>query len=342
MILEAEAPAHAEPFCTAMRLLGDSAEIATLRGLIRQFANTPFPVLIEGESGSGKELVAECLHRESDRAQFPMLTINCAAFNAELLEAQLFGHRRGAFTGAAEERNGFFAVAHRGTLFLDEVGDMPPEVQTKFLRVLESGEYYPLGETRPRHSTARVIAATNRNLREAVRTGAFRPDLFHRLSVLTVSVPPLRARGEDWALLLESFQKQYAASVAPFKLDDAARALLRASSFPGNVRELRNIVIRLGAKYPGRTVTAEQLGAELEPSIGAGPATSEQALTDEAVLAALLRDGFRLDAAIAAIERRYVEVALQKSGGNLSQAARLLGINRTTLYNRLQRLGLEP
>ena len=197
LILGAEQTEAAPPGIKQDLLLGSSPVMTALRDSMAQFANTPFPVLIEGESGCGKELVAQCLHRESVRADEPLLTINCAAFTADLLEAQLFGHSKGAYTGSEQARSGFFEDATNGTLFLDEVGEMPLELQTKFLRVLENGEYYRLGETRARHSNARIVAATNRELREAVRTGDFRQDLFHRLSVLSISVPPLRSRGRD-------------------------------------------------------------------------------------------------------------------------------------------------
>lgn len=321
-------------------LLGASPAMATLRALIEQFADTPFPVLVEGESGSGKELVAQALHAASGRRHGPMLTMNCAAFSPDLLEAQLFGHARGAYTGADKARAGFFEEASNGTLFLDEVGEMPLDLQAKFLRVLENGEYYRLGETEPRRSNARIVAATNRELRELARAGQFRQDLFHRLSVLTISVPPLRSRGEDWRLLLDALQRQYAASIKPFALAPEACALLAAYYFPGNVRELRNIVIRLGARYPGQCVTAAQLGPELELDYQAAP--NSQGRNGPGLESRLRQAGFRLDDELAGLERNYIEAALRLGDGNLSKAARLLGVNRTTLYSRLARLGLGP
>ncbi len=322
-------------------LLGDSAVMQALRDSVTQFANTPFPVLIEGESGSGKELVAQCLHRESDRADAPMLTVNCAAFTADLLEAQLFGHAKGAYTGAEQARSGFFEDATNGTLFLDEVGEMPLELQTKFLRVLENGEYYPLGETRPRHSRARIVAATNRDLREAVRTGAFRPDLFHRLSVLTLSVPPLRSRGRDWQTLMAHFQDLYAGTIKPFRLSAAAAEVLDAYAFPGNVRELRNIVIRIGARPREGDVSAEDLRAELEPDVATAELRASAEADDEQIARRLASRGFQLDEEVQQLERRFIRVALAMCDGNLSKAARLLGVNRTTLYSKVSRLGLD-
>ena len=320
-------------------LLGQSSALETLRALITQFADTPFPVLIEGESGSGKELVAQCLHNQSARSQEPFLTINCAAFTPDLLEAQLFGHAKGAFTGAATARPGFFEEAGDGSLLFDEVGELPLELQSKLLRVLENGEYYRLGETRPRIARARMIAATNKDLREEVRARHFRQDLYHRLSVLTINVPPLRERGVDCLLLFEHFRQLYAPTVTPFTLSKEAEKYLEQYSFPGNVRELRNIVIRLGAKYPGKCVGAEELNAELESAFVEPIGTTNSDL-DEAAERELMSSGFRLDETLNECERRYINAALKLSDGNLSKAAKLLGINRTTLYSKLQRLSL--
>ncbi len=321
-------------------MLGESKVIADLDGLIKQFAETPFPVLIEGESGSGKELVAKRLHEQSPQKKAAFLTINCAAFSPELLEAQLFGHVKGAYTGASTSKAGFFEEAEDGCLFLDEVGDLPLDLQSKLLRVLENGEYYRLGETRPRISNARIIAATNRELRQEVRIGAFRQDLYHRLSVLTVHVPPLRERENDCLLLLEYFRNMYALDKVPFTLDKEAENCLLDYSFPGNVRELRNIVIRLCAKYPGKTVDVEALREELESMI-LTLTTKEQQDHTEALEQELLESAFRLDDKLKTWESRYITTALAMSGGNLSKAARLLGINRTTLYSRVQRLTIE-
>ncbi len=336
MMLEAER-AQQQVERDQEKLMGGSPAIETLRSLIRQFADTPFPVLIEGESGSGKELVAESLHQSSGRASAPFLTLNCAAFPAELLEAQLFGHSKGAFTGATAQKAGFFEETHDGTLFLDEIGELPVDLQSKLLRVLENGEYYRLGETQPRKSNARIVAATNRDLKDAARKGTFRQDLYHRLSVLTIKVPTLHERGTDCLLLLDHFRQVYSSGNRPFSLSDDARQLLQEYSFPGNIRELRNIVIRLGAKYPGQTVSREQLDAELERV--PVDATDEQPQDiDQLVRRDLLSHRFKLDSFLGDLERRYIKMAMDLSGGNLSQAARMLGVNRTTLYSRLERL----
>jgi DNA-binding NtrC family response regulator len=313
-------------------LLGESAAMHELRAQVARYADTPFPVLVHGESGTGKELVAQLLHQSSERAARPFLTLNCAAFTAELLEAQLFGHARGAFTGASTARAGFFEEAADGTLFLDEVGEFPVELQPKLLRVLENGEFYRVGETRTRQANARIVAATNRDLQSEIREGRFRQDLFHRLGVLAIFVPPLRDRGRDRLLLLDHFRDLYASKVSPFTLAAPAEQRWLGYSFPGNVRELRNIVIRLGAKYPGARVGLTELEAELD---------SAAESLDGAVVQTLGRGGFRLDDILSKWEQRYIDSALQLASGNLSEAARLLGVNRTTLYSKIQRLGKE-
>ncbi len=321
------------------KLLGESTALKTLRDLIQQFADTPFPVLVEGESGTGKELVAEELHHSSNRSNLPYLTINCAAFTPELLEAQLFGHTKGAFTGAATERAGFFEEAGEGTLFLDEIGELPLPLQSKLLRVLENGEFYRIGETKPRLSKARIIAATNRDLKEEIRAGGFRQDLYHRLCVLTIHVPELREREHDVLILMEYFRGMYAAGNPPFELADDAKSVLEQYSFPGNIRELRNIAIRLSAKYAGKTVTVQNLQAELESDFDLQQI--EVANEDEFVKQELKDKSFQLDDKMSEWERKYINHALAKCNGNLSKAARMLGVNRTTLYSRLQRLNIE-
>jgi DNA-binding NtrC family response regulator len=327
MILDAELAARsAEPAQT--ELIGDSAAVTALREQVRNYANTPFPVLIQGESGTGKELVAKALHEISERPDTPFLTVNCAAFTPELLEAQLFGHAKGAFTGATIARPGFFEEAGDGCLFLDEIGEFPLALQPKLLRVLENGEFYRVGETSPRVAKGRVIAATNRNLMKEISCGAFRHDLYHRLSVLTVDVPALRTRGDDALLLLEHFRAAYADRVAPFTLDEPSAERWKRYSFPGNVRELRNIVIRLGAKYPGQCIGLTELEAELDSQSDIDALTIERIRTGE----------FQLDEILDSWEQRYIDAALKLSGGNLSEAARLLGVNRTTLYSKIQRL----
>jgi DNA-binding NtrC family response regulator len=316
---------------------------------ISQYANAPFPVLIEGESGSGKELVASSLHTQSIRASKPYLALNCAAISPTLVEPTLFGYVKGAFTGATTSRSGYFEDVSDGTLFLDEIGELPLELQAKLLRVLENGEYQRVGETQSRKSNARVVAATNRDLRQEIRNGRFRADLYHRLSVFTIGVPPLRELGGDKALLLDHFRNFYAkqANCAPFTLDKRSLQTWGDYGFPGNVRELRNVVIRLTTKYPGAAVSNEQLEAELDLESldvtlpGFSPAQDFKTLQEAARKHLQLQKNFNLDMTLQQWERGYVEAALAITHGNLSQAARLLGIHRTTLYSRIQNYGSQ-
>jgi DNA-binding NtrC family response regulator len=320
-----ELPAAAEA-----DFVGASPALLKLKNQIAQFAAAPYPVLIEGESGSGKELVAARLHRLSPRASRPYFSLNCAAISPQLVEPALFGYVKGAFTGANTNKAGFFEDAADGTFFLDEIGELPLDMQAKLLRVLENGEYQRVGETQRRTARCRVIAATNRDLRRAVREGAFRADLYHRLSVFTLGVAPLREMEGDKLLLLEHFRRL--SPGRPFELDAAATERWRDYDFPGNVRELRNIVIRLSAKYPGQRLSL----AELEPELDLDQdAKGANAIVEQA-LQQLERSGqFDLDQTLKAWERAYIEAALKLTRGNVSQAAKLLGINRTTLYSRM-------
>ena len=335
-------------------LIGNSPAIQKLQVQLRQYANLPFAVLIEGESGSGKEIIASgCLHYDTRRRGKPFLALNCAAISPNLVEATLFGYARGAFTGAVTSKAGYFEDAADGTLFLDEIGELALELQAKLLRVLENGEYQRVGETQQRVSRARIIAATNRDLRQEVRSGNFRADLYHRLSVCSIVAPPLREMGDDKLLLLEHFRLFYAAQSQqlPFSLAADAQDLWLAYAFPGNVRELRNIVIRLATRYAGQAVDAGALEAELdlpdEPLLAAtGASVGVDEGDGEAIIAAAMqrlrqREAFSLDAMLGATERGYIEAALKLAHGNVSQAARLLGIHRTTLYNRMESAGRE-
>jgi DNA-binding NtrC family response regulator len=321
-------------------MIGDSPAMQTVKNQIDQFSDSPFPVLIEGASGTGKELVARALHDNSSRRDEPYMAINCAAIAPDLLEAQLFGHAKGAFTGAASEHKGFFMEVGKGTLLLDEIGELPMPLQGKLLRVIESGEFYRLGETRELHSQARIVAATNKNMLEEVRNGHFRNDLYHRLSILNIQMPPLNQRGDDVFLLLNSFMEAYSDSVSPFVLDDGARELWRQYDYPGNVRELRNIVIRLGTKYPGKSVNKDQLAAEMETQLSASALQDTSASVSDDMIAQQIDSGeFDLDKLLSEIESRSIRIALEKNDNNVSKAAKALKINRTTLYSRVQKLG---
>jgi DNA-binding NtrC family response regulator len=354
------------PGNAAAPLIGNSPAIQKLKLQLQQYADSPFPILIEGESGSGKEIVASaCQRLDTRRRNKPFFALNCAAISPNLVEPTLFGYAKGAFTGAVAAKAGYFEEASDGTLFLDEIGELPLELQAKLLRVLENGDYQRVGETGKRTSGARIIAATNRDLRSEVRAGHFRADLYHRLSVFSIAVPPLREMNDDKFLLLEYFRQRYATgSPPPFELSDSARVLWSRYSFPGNVRELRNIVIRLTAKYAGQTVDSAALEAELDlqdepPAPQTSPPRgkdefdpfdefsefSELDENDALIAAASSRlqqqSPFSLDRTLAQTERNYIEAALRLSHGNVSQAARLLGINRTTLYNRMESVGRD-
>ncbi len=325
-------------------LVGRSPPIDKLRQQVAQFADAPFPVLIEGESGSGKELVAKSLHLLSVRSSRPFLVLNCAAISPTLVEPTLFGYVKGSFTGATTSRAGYFEDAKDSTLFLDEIGELPHELQAKLLRVLENGEYQRVGETQGRVSNARVVAATNRDLRQEVRGSRFRADLYHRLSVFTIDVPPLRDLGDDKRLLLDHFREFYArqSRLEPFELDAPATQVWLEYGFPGNVRELRNIVIRLTTKHSGKQVGPDELRAELDmenldvelPGLAAGQ--DFKSVLEAARRHLQLHKNFNLDETLAQWERGYVEAALMITQGNLTQAAKLLGIHRTTLYSRMQ------
>ena len=326
------------PAAEAPELVGASPALAKLKQQIAQFAGSPYPVLIEGESGSGKELVARSLHRLSPRSSRPYLTLNCAAISPTLVEPTLFGYVKGAFTGAASNKAGYFEDAQDGTLLLDEIGELPLELQAKLLRVLENGEYQRVGETQRRVSRCRVIAATNRDLRRDVKQGAFRADLYHRLSVFSLSVPPLREMEGDKLQLLEHLRRFYAAQsgMQPFELDDDATARWVRYDFPGNVRELRNVVIRLTTKYSGQRVSVAELEPELDlEALYPGSAVEGGAIVEQAVRQLERSGAFNLDETLRAWERGYIEAALRLTRGNVSQAAKLLGVNRTTLYSRM-------
>lgn len=337
-------------------IIGLSTAIEATRKQIALYAGTPFPVLIEGESGSGKELIAAAIQVLSPNKKAPYLIFNCAAISANLLEPTLFGYAKGAFTGATANKSGFFEDASTGTLFLDEIGELPLELQAKLLRVLENGAFQRVGETQTRQSHARIIAATNRDLRREVQTGNFRNDLYHRLSIFTIKAPPLRDMGADKLLLLEHFRDIYAAQAGqpPFTLDHSAMQIWNDYSFPGNARELRNIVIRLATKYPGQTVRAQQLEAELDLPAPADLTQTEASNFDghsfdirdfdarknwaKYAEYALQQPGFNLDTVMLQQENYYIEAALILARGNISEAAKLLGLNRTTLYSRMEAL----
>jgi Nif-specific regulatory protein len=303
-----------------------------------QAAPTRATVTILGETGTGKELVARAIHDASDRAAAPFVVMNCAAIPATLLEAELFGHEKGAFTGATAARRGKFEVAHPGTLFLDEIGDLAPSLQAKFLRVLEHGEIHLLGSERPRRVDVRIITATNRDLRRLVDAGEFREDLYWRLQVITLEVPPLRDRREDIPLLIPYFLGRFAEELGkerPGLEPDAERALL-AYAYPGNVRELENILRRAVILARGSRIGL----ADLPPRVLQTESDRDAVpLTNTELKAAKARAA---GTAARAVERAFLMELLALAGGNVSDAARRVGMNRSWLHQLLVRHRLDP
>jgi two-component system nitrogen regulation response regulator NtrX len=287
-------------------------------------------VLITGENGTGKELVARALHRQSPRAKRPFVEVNCAAIPGELIESELFGHMKGSFTGAIQDRAGKFEQADSGTLFLDEVGDMSLAAQAKVLRVLQDGDVTRIGGTKPRKVDVRVIAATNKKLQTEIVEGRFREDLYYRLNVVPIHVPPLRERREDIPLLVEHFLRQFARDdgVAPRSLDGPAIERLTAFDWPGNVRELRNTIERLLILAPGPRVTAADVerltGVRASSTGGIGGLEDSKTFED-----------FKL-----AAERAFLAVKLRQHDWNVAETARALDMPRSNLYKKIERHGL--
>ena len=328
-------------------MLGQAPAMQEVFRAIGRLSQSNVTVLITGESGTGKELVARALHRHSPRAGGPFVAINTAAIPKDLLESELFGHERGAFTGAQSARRGRFEQAEGGTLFLDEIGDMPPDLQVRLLRVLSDGEYYRVGGHAPLKSSVRVIAATHQNLDERVRQGLFREDLLHRLDVVRLRLPPLREREEDIALLARHFLRKSARELAvePKTLSEGALRALSTFPFPGNVRQLENICHWLTVMAPGARIDVGDLPPELRSSSegGADADGNWQQVLDRALAQALARGeravGERLEKEF---EKTLILRALQHTGGHRMEAARWLGWGRNTLTRKIQELKLDP
>ncbi len=363
---------------------GNSSVIREVIELIRQVAEHDSTVLVLGESGTGKEVTARAVHDLSPRRNRPFVAVNCGAIPADLLESELFGHERGAFTGAVTARKGRFEIAEGGTLFLDEIGDMSPTMQVKLLRVLQERVYERVGNHVPMRCNVRIIAATHRNLEESIARGSFREDLFHRLNVFPIEMPPLRARIEDLPLLVrDCIATNLAEGRSRVQLAPRALAALSTCSWTGNVRELANLIERLSIVCAGRAVDIQDLPPKYRPpadwkhdpqpeapcgigaaAMGSGQDPEEQApLSDEGVLsvleevelerqerqpagahpnslATLPEDGLDLRLHLLTIERQLIEQALQRSRGTVARAARLLNLRRTTLVEKMRKLGM--
>jgi len=336
-------------------LVGISRAVAQVRDMVAKVAPTDSSVLITGESGTGKEVVARGIHSQSKRAGGPFVAVNCGAIPGELLESELFGHEKGAFTGAIQARVGRFEQAASGTLFLDEIGDMPQGMQVKLLRVLQERTFERVGSNKTQQCDVRIIAATHQDLEAHAEEGKFRADLYYRLNVFPIEIPPLRERPDDVQVIgerfLEGFNKQRGTST---KVSKACFDALRHYQWPGNARELSNLMERLTILHPDEQVSANQLPNRWRQ--GSAPADSPEtprvpdfSFTEEPVieerselvLSGLTEEGIDLRSRMAEIERTLISQALDLSDGVVAQAAKLLGLQRTTLVEKMRKHGLE-
>lgn len=358
---------------TKRQIIGDSRQMRSLRDMLALVAGTTATVLISGESGSGKELVAQAIHDGSPRSRAAFVPINCAAIPRELLESELFGHRKGAFSGAIADRKGRFELADGGTLFLDEIGDMPADMQVKLLRVLQEGVIDPVGGAGQVPVDVRVVAATHRDLEVECAAGRFREDLYFRLNVLPVKVPPLRERREDIPRLIEYFARHHAqGDCRPVTFDSCLARAFNEYAWPGNIRELSNLVFRLSVLYPGRrlgvaSVPRHLLPTRMDLAVGAGadqlhdggaipdellppwpdavdarPVVERNPVEDIIFVAnggAMLPEGgLALKDYLNDIEKNIIAQALSRTGGNVSKTAQLLQLQRTTLIQKMNKL----
>ena len=348
---------------------GESAAIRCVNRLIEQVAAYDSNVLILGESGTGKEVVAQAIHDLSSRRDRPFVAINCGAIPSELLESELFGHEKGAFTGALSTRRGRFELAEGGTVFLDEIGDMNPVMQVKLLRVLQERSYERVGGCTPQRCNVRILAATHRNLEERIAQGSFREDLFYRLNVVPVEIPPLRARAEDLPLVIAALcERVLRTHRQVVRLLPETILALQQYRWPGNVRELANLLERMGVQCGGAPVGVADLPPRYRPADWQPDAVVEPAVVAAAqrlhrdpptavaptvvvtaaavpaanaeILSELPNEGFDLRAYLENLERRLICKALEAGGGTVAQAARLLGLRRTTLVEKLRKYGL--
>ncbi|UCH73012.1 MAG: nitrogen regulation protein NR(I) [Rhodospirillales bacterium] len=337
-------------------LIGRSSAMQEIYRVLARLMGTDLTVLISGESGTGKELIARALHDYGKRRNGPFVPVNMAAIPRELIESELFGHEKGAFTGATSRSPGRFEQADGGTLFLDEIGDMPLEAQTRLLRVLQEGEYTLVGGRTPIRSNVRIIAATHRDLRQLVAHGLFREDLYFRINVVPIRIPPLRERVEDIPELVRHFQKRMAEMGLPAKNIDAdAMRRLQSYRWPGNVRELENLIRRLSALYSHESIGVDVVEAELaEDAPGATPSSDPEGRSDglSGAVERHLRSYFRAhgtelpagglyDRVLREVERPLIELSLAATGGNQIRAAQLLGLNRNTLRKKIRELDID-
>ncbi|MBW2243736.1 MAG: sigma-54-dependent Fis family transcriptional regulator [Deltaproteobacteria bacterium] len=316
-------------------IVGARGGLHAVLEVVRRVAETDSTVLITGESGTGKEVIARALHYNSPRADRPLVTVNCGAIPEELLESELFGHVRGAFTNAVAHREGRFSAANGGTIFLDEIGDMSPNLQVKLLRVLQEKTFEPVGSSQTEHVDLRVIAATNQDLAEAIETKQFREDLFYRLNVIPIQVPPLRERREDIPLLVHHFLTRNAPNLdePPCQLSEAALDCLVAQPWPGNVRQLENTIERMVVMRGEGQIDLENLPDEFRIGGATGAASTAPKLSEAGLSFNQVVDDFEAD---------LIRQALERTHWNKNQAAQLLGLNRTTLIEKIKKKGLTP
>ena len=325
-------PMH-QPDCETLgTMIGKSQAMRKVFNLTLRIAASDSTVLITGESGTGKELIARTIHDRSKRAGQPFVPVNCGAIPEDLLESELFGHVRGAFTGAQHSRSGRFMTAKEGTIFLDEIGEISPRLQAKLLRVLQEREFNPLGSDVATHTNARFVAATNRDLREAIPAGQFREDLYYRLAILSLELPPLRTRREDIRPLVEHFLGRFSGEHRR-TIDEAAMERLQAYDWPGNVREMENLIERVVTLIDRDEIRVEDL-PELAGHLG--PQARDTPLNGFT----LPSDGIDIDRCIQRFQREMMLQALENAHGNKTAAANLLGLNRTTFIERMRRHGL--
>ena len=313
------------------KMVGKSRKIKDVFELIEKIAVTHSTVLITGESGTGKEMAARAIHYLSDRRDKPFISLNCAALPENLLESELFGHAKGAFTGAVAHKKGMFEVAEKGTVFLDEIGEMPPVIQVKVLRALQERTIRQVGGTREIPIDVRIISATNANLKEQISEGTFREDLYYRLHVITLDIPPLRERKGDVPLLVDYFLRKYCQKMnrRMKRIIPDVMNIFDTYPWPGNIRELENIIERIVAIEDRETITRESLPPELLES------------TPEMPAGVSIRDGFNLNAALDDLSRQYLSEALRQTGGNLKEAARILGLNYRSLRYLVEKFDLK-
>jgi DNA-binding NtrC family response regulator len=304
-------------------IVGNDQKTLAALALVEKVASTDSTVLITGETGTGKELIAKAIHRKSPRREKPFIVVNCSAMQEALLESEMFGHEKGAFTGAVKNKSGLIEVAEKGTLFLDEVGDLNPSLQIKLLRFLENGEFRPVGSTQARRADVRVIAATNRDLKKLMGEGKFRDDLFYRLNVINIHLPPLREKRNDIEALVDFFLKKICVTMGKCvkRIEAKALELLKHYDWPGNVRELENVIELAVILAPEETITTADFPSDMicQSTVSSPTPANDQSL--------------------AAVEREHILKVLAETGGNKAKAARLLGITKKTLYMKLHQYG---